>query len=168
MQKGGGNMVPGAGLQQEGGRRLRFANEDIGAQRGEGPCPRSHSYQSAEPGLESGAHCLLRGGAFLPSLSLEGWGGLHSLTSCLLVPHPQTGSSQGLLLATSFWAPASPATWHAGHRPVSARRSGRFLVQGCPQRSKLHDFLWGLHSPENRALISSTLQRSKLRPKVTQ
>lgn len=42
------------GCSDRGKGCLHFANEETEAQRYEGPCPRSHSYQIAKPGLEVG------------------------------------------------------------------------------------------------------------------
>lgn len=42
------------GCSDKGKGCLHFANEETEAQRSEGPCPRSHSYQIAKPGLELG------------------------------------------------------------------------------------------------------------------
>lgn len=117
-------------------------NEETEAQRRKGPCPRSHSYRVAKPGLELGQQLSL----FFKLLS-QGEGAFPAPPNpCCLSPnatpvllwfqlfpsaYPQNGSSlRAALVPAAFWGPLSPHVAHptGGTRVVLAHR---FLCPAC-------------------------------------
>lgn len=120
------------GCSDRGKGCLHFANKETEAQRYEGPCPRSHSYQMAKPGLQVGQ----QPSPLFRLLSLEE--GVSSTLHPLACPSPrvtsvlswfqpfasasETGSSlRAALTSATFLGPpitCCSAHWGSGGAPL--------------------------------------------------